>query len=232
MNGKRLRDLSLIDLNDKWLVIAVDSCGGIGSKENDILKIDPYLVGKLTARVAIMEVIATGAKVISLTNGVTNEFDNTGLRILNGINDELKDANISDCQINGSSEENFSPSTTGLAITVIGIVGKKKFKAGQLLNQLSIGLIGKPKVGKEINLPYDCEIFDYKQVYSLLSDENVIEIIPVGSKGILGELNELKLMTDIKKTHENTKSAGPATCALVFYKNALPEGVVHIGKVL
>jgi|LGVF01.1.fsa_nt_gb selenophosphate synthetase-related protein len=232
MKSKKLRDLTLIDLGDKWLVIAVDSCGGIGVKKEDILNVDPVLVGGLTLRVTLMEVLSTGAEIISVTNGVMNEFHPTGEKLLEGINNELKAAKIEDVIINGSSEENFSPVSTGLAITVIGIVNKEDLKVGNDLKGLKIGLAGKPKVGNEIKLPVDDELVTYDEIYKLLKNENIVEIIPVGSKGITGELkqikSEIKLSTDI----DVGKSAGPATCALVFYKGDDIKDVKQIGDVL
>lgn len=52
--------------------------------------------------------------------------------------------------------------------------------------------IGIPKVGKEINIEgYDEEIANYNHIYSLLKEEEAYEIVPVGSKGILYEAEEL-----------------------------------------
>ncbi|MGV8146948.1 MAG: hypothetical protein ACLKAK_11135 [Alkaliphilus sp.] len=233
MISKKVRDLTLIEMNDKTLVIAVDSCGGVGQKEMDELKVDPYFVGRLTARVPIMEVLSAGAKVLTITSGVTNELNPTGERLLEGIIDELAEANINKVPINGSSEENFKPVSTGVAITVIGVVENENLKVGQNLSGLKVGLVGLPKIGDEIRLPHDSEIIGYTDLYSLLSEEKVIEIIPVGSKGVFGELKQIGYEVELDKNLKVDiyKSAGPATCALVFYRGDLTDEVIEIGAV-
>lgn len=232
MKTKKLRDLTLIDLDDKWLVIAVDSCGGIGVKKEDILNVDPVLVGGFTLRVTLMEVLSTGAEIISITNGAMNEFYPTGEKFLEGIKKELETAKIEGVIINGSSEENFTPVSTGLAITVVGIVNKKDIKVGNDLKGLKIGLAGKPKVGNEIELPIDDELVTYDEIYKFLKNENVVEIIPVGSKGIIGELKQIESEIELSTDIDVSKSAGPATCALVFYKGDNIKDIKQIGDVL
>ncbi|MBN4074625.1 MAG: alpha-ribazole-5-phosphate synthase [Alkaliphilus sp.] len=233
MIRERVRDLTLIEMDEKILVIAVDSCGGVGQKEMDELKVDPYFVGRLTARVCIMEVLSAGAKVLTIINGVTNEFDTTGEKIFKGITDELIEANIDKIPVNGSSEENFKTVNTGVVITVIGVVEKENIKVSKDLSGLKVGLVGLPKVGSEIKLPYDPDIISYKDLYTLLTNDNVIEIIPIGSKGIIGELKQINCEVELSKNVKMDihKSAGPATCVLVFYCGKLIDGVTEIGDV-
>lgn len=234
MISKKVRDLTLIEMSEKVLVIAVDSCGGVGSKEMDELKVDPYYVGRFTARVVFMEILSTGAKIITITNGVMNEFSETGERILEGIIDELKEANIGEVIINGSSEENFETANTGVAITAVGVVDKERIKVNKDLAGLKVGLIGIPKVGDEIKLQNDHQIMSYKDIYSLLDNNEVVEIIPVGSKGIINELKQINYEVQLNNDlHVDiNKSAGPATCALVFYRWDIIEGVTQIGEVM
>ncbi|HEY5587140.1 MAG TPA: hypothetical protein VIK78_21985 [Ruminiclostridium sp.] len=91
MEIKKIRDLSLISIGDnKKMVIDCDNCGGIGMKAMDELKVPPFYVGRFTTRVALLEVLSTGAEVITITNTIYNEMELTGNNIIKGILEEFK----------------------------------------------------------------------------------------------------------------------------------------------
>jgi len=189
---KKVRDLTLVALDkDKTLLITCDTCGSIGEKEHDVLKIPPYYTGKFTARVALMEILATGAEVVGIVNGVCCEMEPTGQFLLKGILEELKAANIAESVLTGSTEENFPVSTTALAITAIGIGEIKKLRINNLENDIALVAVGIPKVGAEIGLELDCEIIQYPDLFKLIDFDAVLEIVPVGSHGIKYELENL-----------------------------------------
>lgn len=221
MEVRKIRDLSLINLNeDKTMVIACDSCGGIGIKEGDELKVHPFYVGKFAVRVPLLEVMCSGAEVVTITDTVSNEMESTGAEIIKGIKAELKYAGINDIVLTGSTEENFKTKATAVGVTVIGIVDNNKIKVNKVKPGAIILSIGIPKVGGEINLEKDSEIVDYNTVKKLLSEKSVFEIVPVGSKGIAYEAeqlainNKLRLMLNEKITIDIKKSGGPATCII------------------
>ena len=59
---EQVRDLTKIALGGGFsLVIAVDSDGGIGSRDHDIVRVPEYVLGRFAARVPLMEIIACGA---------------------------------------------------------------------------------------------------------------------------------------------------------------------------
>ncbi|MBL4935461.1 alpha-ribazole-5-phosphate synthase [Clostridium sp. YIM B02515] len=218
MEVRKIRDLSLITLDEKMtMVIACDSCGSVGIKDGDILKVPPFYVGKLISRVALLEVICAGAEIITLTDTVCNEMNTTGEEIIKGIKHELSLAGIKDVVLTGSTEENFSTVSTGLGITVIGIAENNKLKVKNVKNEAVCISIGIPKVGDEINLEEDSEIVDYSSIYKLLNNNLVYEIVPVGSKGIayeckqLAESNRLKLYFEEQFKVDINKSSGPST---------------------
>lgn len=240
MRIDKIRDLTLIKLTeDKNLIVACDSCGGIGSKPKDVLKVPAFIVGKLTARVALMEVLCTGAEIVTITDAVCNEMEPTGREIIRGIKEELKEARIDNGILNGSTEENFPTKATGLGITTVGIVGNDKMKVNNIKKDCLVISIGIPKVGKEINIEgYDEEIANYNHIYSLLKEEEVYEIVPVGSKGILYEAEELaksnnykfylkedKVSIDIRKT------AGPATVIIAAISKEIYKKLKGINNI-
>lgn len=223
MKVQKYRDLTLVRIDEKnMMVIACDSCGGIGSKQGDVLKVSPYYVGRFTARVGLLEVMCAGAQVVTVVDAVCNEMEPTGKEIIKGIKQELKEANIKDVVLTGSTEENFSTISTGLGVTVVGIVETKRLKIKSIFKSAAIVSIGLPKVGDEIKLEGDEDIVDYETVKCLLNLESVFEIIPVGSKGILFEAeniacnNGLHLYIDDSVGVDINKSAGPSTCILVI----------------
>ena len=221
MEIKKIRDLSLISIDDnKKMVIACDSCGGIGMKAMDVLKIPPFYVGRFTTRVALLEVLSTGAEIVTITNTICNEMEPTGNEIIKGILEELKEAGLKDIILTGSTEENFTTNSTALGITVIGIALDSELKVNRVKEEALLISIGLPKFGDEINITYDNQIVDYKSIKELLLEESVYEIVPVGSKGIVYEVEQLALNNnmlpyfneDIRVDLE--KSGGPATCVI------------------
>lgn len=221
MKIEKVRDLTLVEINsNKTMVIACDSCGAIGMKENDKLKISPYYTGKFTVKVALFEVLCSGAEVVTITNAVCNEMNPTGLEIIRGIKDELNEAGIDDIVLTGSTEENIKTTSTAVGITVIGIANKEKLKVNNIKSGDILVSIGIPKVGGEIQLEHDTEIASLENIKKLLSINGVNEIIPVGSKGIIYEANEaarnnnLSISFDDNLSIDIHKTAGPATVIL------------------
>ncbi|MFT8314569.1 MAG: alpha-ribazole-5-phosphate synthase [Clostridium sp.] len=221
MEVRKIRDLSLISIDEeRIMVIACDSCGGIGVKEGDTLKVPTIYVARFTVRVAIMEVICSGAEIITITNAVCNEMKDTGIEVIKGIKEELRLAGIDDIALTGSTEENFKTISTGIGITAIGMVSKDKLKVNSVKEEAIIVSIGIPKVGDEIDLVKDAEIVDYVTLYKLQQSEYVYEIVPVGSKGIayeaemLAKNNGFKVKFNTGLLVDIHKSGGPSTCVI------------------
>jgi hypothetical protein len=221
MKIEKVRDLSLITLDEKrTMVIACDSCGGIGMKEGDVLKVPPLYVGKLIVRVPLLEVICAGAEVVAITDTVCNEMENTAIEIIKGIKEELSSAAIENIVLTGSTEENMTTTATGLGVTVVGIADTKALKVNKVKSEALIVSIGLPKVGNEINFVQDNDIVDYQSIRKLLSFDCVKEIVPVGSKGIayeaklLAASNKLELRLEKNPSVDINKSSGPSTCVI------------------
>jgi len=237
MKSYTRRDLTVIpDIGGNSLVIACDSCGAVGTKKEDILKLSARYTSKFTTRVALTEVICSGATPITIVNGAACEMDPTGAEMILGIQDELKNAGISDIALTGSTEENFMTNMTALAVTVIGIAAKDELKFGQAIKGDKLILLGSPQVGAEVNL--ESKGF-YTEIRQLLPLPGVREIVPVGSKGIVYEAKNLASINDMIFEYSNTetdsptqidyyKSAGPATCLLVLCSESAVNHVLNI----
>ena len=94
-------------------------------------------------------------------------------------------------------------------------------------------VIGIPKVGQEV-IDDECEILNVEEMWSLINNDCVNEIIPAGSKGLLHEINQLELYNNSTVVFNDnikidlTKSAGPATCAIL----TVSENKIETMKIL
>lgn len=226
MNSRNFRDVVLISIDDeKTLVISCDSCGGIGEKEFDVLKVPAYITGRYTVRVGLCEVLSVGADVIAVSNAVSNEMEPTAREVIRGIQDELKIAQLNDVVLTGSTEENMKTVSTGVGITVIAIGQSNKMLTSPPQKGDIAVLIGLPKLGSEVVTCSDKEIICYEDIYNIRKQKGIRQIIPVGSKGILYEAEnagKIKLYDDLDV--DVYRSGGPSTCALaVMDKSLLPS---------
>ena len=205
------------------IIVGSTSSGGIGPKTMDKIKVQGRVLGKFLARVALMDVAATGAfpLLLSVTLGV--EKEPSGREILEGIRNECRVVGLDPNQVlMENTEDNIETTQTGAGVTVIGFANEEELRLGKTNPGDSIVAIGKPKVGNEV-LPAEVknEIADLKNV-TLLSQKNFVhDITPVGTFGIAYEARmmahavgrQLKLIET--KQINLTKSAGPATVILI-----------------
>ena len=229
---KTARDVSVFEVsNDSVIVVGCDSAGGIGPKPLDKIKVSGYTLGIFTARVALMEVLAVGAKPVCLTNTLSVEPDPTGSEILEGIISEVQVARLDrSLVIIGSMEKTVAVEQTGIGITVVGLASKNKLKIGLSEPDDLIVAVGVPSVKDEV-LPAEerGEIADLEDLLMLMSYDFVHEVIPVGSQGIMHEVNVLAKDSGLRAKLElpeveAKRSAGPATAVVVtISKNALSK---------
>jgi hypothetical protein len=215
----RRRDLTLIDLpGGGRLLVACDAAGGIGPKPFDHVQVPGYILGRFTARVALMEVIAAGGRPILLVNAACVEPDPAGAEILEGILAEAALAGLGPEAITGSFEKNVPTVQTGLGVTALALAEGplKQAQEGDL-----VIAIGRPKVGQAVHLG-DPEIADLPLALRLAAEPLVHDLLPVGSRGIAAEAADLaataglalEWLAPAAEGWDLTCSAGPATCLL------------------
>jgi hypothetical protein len=215
----RRRDLLIIPLPEsRNIALACDSCGGLGRKPGDVMAVDPYFVGKFTVRVGLLEVMASGARPMAVADGLCCEMTPTGEEILRGIADEINICGIKDVMLTGSTEENFPTSMTGIGLTVLGCAEDSELRFGNGLPGDIAVLAGTPAMGSEVNLSDNrC----YENLAVLLGSQDTVEVVPVGSKGILYEASLLASLHSLSFEPNDcgvdlSASAGPATCILAM----------------
>lgn len=216
-----MRDVLMIPFNGEGCVIAAsDNSGGIGLKEMDAVHVPYSTVGYFSFRVAVMECIAAGGAPFAV---IVQNFcgDQAWNEIVAGIVRGLREVGLEDMGVNGSTESNFSLLQSAIGLTVLG---KKEngfsepslcFAEGWILS-----VIGKPLVGEEVILQSG-EVAPLSLFRTLALMEDVV-LFPVGSKGILYELNQC--FSDRTFAGEEMaseidlfKSSGPSTCFLAIF---------------
>jgi len=212
-------EVSVLD-NDFCLIAACDSCGAIGDKKLDQLNAPPSMVGRLTARVVLLEVLCTGALPKIMTVAICAEPDPTGQKILEGVHSELAAFNLADLPLAISTEKNFETCQTGLGIGLTGTCKTKELKIATSQPGDRVYCLGLPRVGKEVLDTKDTERVDAGTIDLLLKQPDIHDILPVGSRGIRAEATQLAKSTntvfkaDPDPVPDLAKSAGPSTCII------------------
>jgi hypothetical protein len=180
----------------------------------------------MTARVALMELLAVGADPISIAGTLAVEPEPTGNQILRGIEDEVRYAGFGGLPTICSSEKNVTVHQTGVGVTALGSLASSRLMIGRCRDKDELVAIGEPRVRDEV-LEGERRrlIADTKDVCKLRKFSFVHEIIPVGSKGILHEARILAKDSKLSLSQANSrvdlkKSAGPSTVLLC----AIPNG--------
>lgn len=223
LTGK-YRDLDIIPINqDTSLAIACDSCGGIGLKTCDSVQATPQVVGRLTTRVVLMEILSTGAIPIALTAAICSEPNPTGEALLEGICQSMEEAGFPNLPLTISTEKNTPTHQTALGMTAIATLQNRTLESRKSKIGCRVYAAGIPKVGQELSED-ESQIADFTTLKQLLDASGVLEIWPVGSRGILAEGIDLaasaggKLKLDSSVSFDLHKSAGTCT-TLLFTSN-------------
>lgn len=220
---KTNRDLLLFQLpTDQLLVVACDSSGGIGPKPLDKLKVSGHILGKFTARAALMDVLAAGATPICVVDALGVEAKPTGAEILGGIREEAQLAGLDpQLAVTGSTEKNMVVEQTGIGVTVIGTCKRADLRIGGSQPGDIVAAIGLPSVGAEVLVAEkEGKIAETTDLLKLRKLAFIHETIPVGSTGVLHELETIaegaKLNYKIvnQTVVDIRKSAGPSTVLL------------------
>lgn len=146
----------------------------------------PEVTARLTLRVALIEMIASGAEVVAVSDVVGGEMEPTGRRVIVGLKDELTKANLSHIELNGSTEENMKVTQTSVGVLVTGFATKAALKLINVHEAAVLFAFGEPIVGAEV-LQKLRDMPDYRLVKKLVEHNDVLEVVPVGSKGMAYE---------------------------------------------
>jgi hypothetical protein len=218
------------------MVVSCDSAGGVGSKPLDRVRASPFVVGKFTARVALMEILSTGAEPVCVASALAVEPNPTGNQILLGVRAEMRDALLSPITpIVNSSEKNFEVKSTGVGVMAVGIAIRSRLRVGRCEAGDEILAIGLPHVGGEVlRAEHRGVITNSRDVRKLFRTNVVHESIPAGSRGILHEAHVLAADSQLFFKRERglkldvMKSAGPATAIVSACKRGSSQRVAAL----
>ncbi len=220
-----MRDLIVFDLPfcSKKVVVSSDCSASIGGEENDVVKVDPFLVGKFGTRVAVFEVLCVGAEPYALVSGISAEKH--AERIIEGIKSEAKGLKIF-----GSTEKNFPTKTTFFSVFCIGFADE--LRVGRSNPGDYVVAVGTPSVGYEV-VENENDLPDVKTVRKLLEIAN--DLIPTGSGGVKKEIEVLESETSLEfeMLNENfpyEKSCGPSSVVLATVPESRIEECRKLGK--
>ncbi len=235
MNIKQIRDITIIDFDENtYLGIACDSCGGIGYKEHDVVKASPQLTAYHTGKVVLAELMSMGFTPFILADGLAVEMNDTGKQLIEGFNQALSKLSFN-VHLTGSTEENIKTVQTSMGVTCIGLCKKDKLKFNRTKSGDICLLAGLPMVGNEVvNNP--AKILDVDDFEKLFNCDLIKEMLPVGSRGVECELNDLLKSNDLKFKYNDgitldlKKSGGPScSCIVTISKDDL-ENIKNIIK--
>jgi len=220
--AKTSRDVRLLRLDkNRYMVVSCDSAGGIGPKRLDKIKVSGFVVGRFTARVALMEALATGSEPFCVVTTLSVEPKPTGAEIMRGIRSELRRASIDSPILLQSTEKNFYVNQTGVGVTVLASASTESLRIRKCKPGDALVAVGLPNLGERVlSAEARRQIADTRDVRRLLKLPFVHEIMPVGSSGILKEAKTMAKDSQLRFSLASglridvLKSAGPATVVL------------------
>ncbi|WP_458412648.1 ATPase [Schinkia sp. CFF1] len=222
-----MRDVLFLPSNNgKELVIATDCSGGIGEKMSDLVFAPDRIVAYFSMRVAMMELLAVGAtpKAVILANFTGDQSWHDYISGINKVYDELK---IESLPVVGSSETNMSLLHSALGLTIIGEIQELLKRIKKTPANAEFAIIGEPFVGEDV-LKEKERVAPLSLFRNCLELAGIYELVPIGSKGILYELELLLTENgindfDISSELDLHASSGPSTCFLISYQKTIEE---------
>lgn len=221
------RDIEICEIeNDFLMITACDACAGIGEKELDVVSASADIVGQLTVRVPLMELLSVGVQPKMISIAIASEPDPTGRAILSGINRELREAGLSSIPKVISTEKNFSTTQTGLGISMTGACERNVLRVNQSQPGDFVYCVGVPKVGADLSQGGGPDVLTTKHVARIMQLPMLHDLIPVGSRGVRGELTHMiryqkKVFRSMTHSLNMEKSGGPNTCAIITSETEL-----------
>lgn len=241
----QVRDLTIWQwTSEEWLVFATDNLVGIGELALDQFTAPPEDVGYFTARVALFELLSSGAVPQMIVNALSTGDTGGGSygeRIVKGIREAVHEAGLpGDFPITGSSESNITSLITTLSVTAVGRVFEKDFRLGTVRAGDEVWLVGIPKSAPQDTVQrVDERSISFSQLLGLLAMNAVREVLPIGSRGAMYEARSMATTAGLRLVQRpqrvqgdvegiETKSGGPATAVVVAGKLAHDPQWQHI----
>lgn len=200
-NARRIADL----------VITSDNSGAIGQKPQDVVFVPDEVTSYFSTRVVLLEQLACFAKPLEI---ILLNFtgQDAWQRYVKGIEKLFLEVNFPLPQISGSTETNMPTLQSGFGITMIG----KQQQPPIDFSQLHWYSYGRPLVGEDL-LANSHQVANLKELVEALENHEIEQVVPVGSKGVRYELQQLGVAhLDLSQMpYDVDASAGPSTIVLL-----------------
>jgi hypothetical protein len=191
------------------------------------MKVPGDVVGYYTAAVALMELVAVGARPIMLANTLSVNPEPWGQEILKGVGRAA--GHFNNLGLTGSMEKNTPVTQTGVGVVAIGIATRIELNRVPWPGDLLVA-VGHPLVGESV-LTHPESAMDIGTMLRLRNLEGVSMITPCGSGGAAPELIYYPgLRLDDSLTFPLEHSAGPSTCVLTACRPDCVEHIKALGK--
>ncbi|RYL88137.1 ATP-binding protein [Sporolactobacillus sp. THM19-2] len=222
-----MRDVSVIPLTeDESMIVAVDNSGAVGMKAQDEVQVPYAVVSYFAFRTAVMECISAGGHpfIVIIHNFCGND---AWAELVTGVKKGLKELNFMDVQITGSTETNFQLKQSTIGLTVLGKKAMGGVEVPLNIKKQRVAVIGSPLVGEAVrDRPEEIASL---HLFDSIAQISGVTLFPVGSKGILYELNQAfsenmndrQVQTDV----DIMQSSGPSTCFIAIYPKKLEDRI-------
>ncbi|HWK24256.1 MAG TPA: hypothetical protein VNS08_14600 [Ureibacillus sp.] len=193
---------------DESTVVTMDNSGCIGEKELDAVHVPNELAAYYTARVALLEQWCAGAEPtqLFLANFTGDEAWSAYEK---GIQEAFTDIGVPMPELKGSTESNFKSLQSGISLMMIGKVQYEITK-----ENLHWFVVGKPLVGEEV-IVQSQHVAKLNEIHNIIRLDIAKQVWPVGSKGILLELQRIFPGAEFECSIDMEKTSGPATAVIV-----------------
>lgn len=219
---RRFRDLTVLDDGGPGLVLATDSVGGIGPKPSDTVAVPGATTAHFATRVPLLEVLCAGARPLVVVNALCVERDPLGLEMMAEVRALAAAAGVPADGVTGSTEDNVPTAATGIGVTVIGELGAAGLLSGGGRARDVVLCLGLPRSAPRDTLyPGHPDLVPVEVVAAVLATGLVSDALPVGSRGVGAELEQLAASASLVARHrpdsgvDLVDSGGPSTCVLV-----------------
>lgn len=218
----RIRDLVILGIGpENLLVVACDSSGSIGSKPHDTFPSTPAFVAHCATRVAMLEVLSSGARPELIVDTLSVEMHPTGAEMISEIRRMAASIGLDHDRVTGSTEDNVESLVTGLGVTILGSALRSELRPGTSEPGDVVLCLGLPASAPQDTLvPDDPRMVPIETVARVLAIEGVHDALPVGSHGTGFEIAELARTSQLQFVSgehnlDLDTSGGPASCVLI-----------------
>lgn len=235
-----IRDLTVLGIDqERVLLVACDSVGSIGPKPHDSVAASATVVAHFAARVPLLEVMAAGGHPEVIVDTLSVEMNPTGAEMIAEIRRMAEGIGLESERVTGSTEDNVPSLATGIGVTVIGSAVRNALRPGTSQSGDVVLCLGAPTSAPQDEIVMDDpRMVSFQTLTAVLDVLGVHDALPVGSRGIGFEVQQLAATSDLSfelidsgpedPRFDFAKTGGPASCVLISLDESFLDTVVGL----